>query len=61
MAIEAFHIPAADKSEKPSPEKPDLGARLIRAFLALDSEGSRRTLVEFAEKLAGGESVTSRL
>jgi hypothetical protein len=61
MDIKAVHILAADNSEKLSPEKPDLGARLITAFLALDREESRRTLVEFAERLAGGESVTSRL
>ncbi len=61
MDNKAFHNLAADTSEKLSPEKPDLGARLISAFLTLDSEESRKTLVEFAEKLAGGESVISRL
>jgi hypothetical protein len=61
MDIKAFHRLAADQSETLNLKKPDLGARLIRAFLALDSEDSRRTLVEFAEKLAGGASVTSRL
>jgi hypothetical protein len=60
MDIKAFHIVAADKSKKLSPEKPDLGARLIRAFLALDREESRRTVFEFAERPAGGASVTSR-